>query len=84
MVVGLTIFGVNYAVLLGLITAILDIIPIVGPAVALVICLVATFESGWGAIIAVLWVFAVAQVVENNFVRTYISSKYHYAVGCKV
>ena len=76
MIIGLSIFRVDYAVLLGLLTAILDIVPIVGPAIALVICLVATFESGWGAVSAVLGVFAVAQIVENNFVRPYIFGKF--------
>ena len=75
MTAGLCIFRVEYAVFLGLLTGILDIIPIVGPAIALVICLIATFESGWGAILAVLGVFAVAQLVENNFVRPYVFGK---------
>ncbi|MBQ7450876.1 AI-2E family transporter, partial [bacterium] len=76
MVLGLSVFKVEYAVILGLITAILDIIPIVGPAIALVICLIATVESGTAAIIAVLGVFAVAQLVENNFVRPYVFGKF--------
>lgn len=76
MVIGLSLFRVDYAVLLGLLTAVLDIIPIVGPTIALVICLIATFESGWGAIVAVLAVFAAAQIIENNFVRPYVFGKF--------
>ena len=38
MTIGLLISGIEYALLLGLITAVLDIIPIVGPAIALLIC----------------------------------------------
>lgn len=75
MIVGLSIFKIKFAVFLGLLTGVLDIIPVVGPAIALVICLIVTLESGWGAIFAVLGVFAVAQLVENNFVRPYIFGK---------
>ena len=75
MTIGLSVFRVEYAVFLGLLTGILDIIPVVGPAIALVICLIAAFESGWGAILAVLGVFAIAQLVENNFVRPFVFGK---------
>ena len=76
MVAGLAIFRVNYAVILGLITAVLDIIPIVGPAIALVIALIATFESGPASIAAVIGVFAIAQLAENQFVRPYVFGKF--------
>ena len=76
MSVGLLIFNVNYAVIMGVITAILDIIPIVGPAIALVICIVASFETGPAAIAAVIGVFAIAQLVENQFVRPYVFGKF--------
>ena len=75
MIIGLSLFKIKFAVFLGLLTGLLDIIPVVGPAIALVICLIVTFEFGWKAILAVLGVFAVAQLVENNFVRPYIFGK---------
>ena len=76
MIVGLALFNVNYAVLLGLLTAIFDIVPIVGPTVALIVCIVATYQSGLGAVIALIGVFAVAQIVENNLVRPYVFGKF--------
>ena len=76
MVLGLSIFKINYAVILGLITAVLDIIPIVGPTIALIICIIATIESGPAAILVVIGVFAVAQLIENQFVRPYVFSKF--------
>ena len=76
MALGLSIFNINYAVILGLITAILDIIPIVGPTIALVICIIATFEAGPAAIIAVIGVFAIAQLIENQFIRPYVFGKF--------
>ena len=74
--IGLSIFKVNYAVILGLITAVLDIIPIVGPTIALVIALIVTLDAGPAAIAAVVGVFAVAQIIENQFVRPYVFGKF--------
>lgn len=76
MTIGLLIIGIDYALLLGLITAILDIIPVVGPAIALVICLVASFKYGTVALLLIVLVFAIAQWAENNLVRPYIFGKF--------
>ena len=75
MTIGLMLFQIDYAILLGLITAISDIIPVVGPAIALVICILATYEGGIIPVIGVLLSFAAAQIIENNFVRPYAFSK---------
>ena len=75
MLIGLFVLQVPFALLLAVITAVLDIIPIIGPAVALVICLIATYESGLSAIISVLVVFALSQIIENNVVRPYVFGK---------
>ncbi|MEE3349389.1 MAG: AI-2E family transporter [Candidatus Gastranaerophilaceae bacterium] len=76
MTIGLLILRVDYALLLGLMTCILDIIPIVGPTIALLICLVATYKAGIGVLIGVGIVFSVAQLVENQFVRPYVFGKF--------
>jgi len=75
MTLGLLIFKINYAIILGLLTGVLDIIPVIGPAIALVICLIATYEAGWGAIAVVILVFCAAQLIENNVVRPYAFGK---------
>lgn len=75
MTIGLFISGIEYALLLGLITAVLDIIPVIGPAIALVICLITAFKSGVIAMALVVIVFAIAQIVENNLVRPFIFGK---------
>lgn len=75
MTIGLLLFHVNYAILLGLITAVLDIIPVLGPALALIICILSTYEAGIVPIIGVLVSFAAAQLIENNLVRPYAFSK---------
>ena len=74
--IGLLLFKVEYAVLLGLIAAVLDIIPVIGPAIAFVICVIATIKSGPVIVACVIGVFAAAQLIENNFVRPYVFSKF--------
>lgn len=75
MTLGLIIMGVEYGFLLGLITAILDFIPVAGPAIGLAICIIACYESGGKIIVGILIIFAIAQIVENNLVRPYVFSK---------
>ena len=73
---GLMILKVDYAVILGLLTAIFDIVPIVGPAIALVIILLAIYKLGILKIGLVIFIFAFAQWAENNLVRPYVFSKF--------
>ncbi|MBR1753533.1 AI-2E family transporter [bacterium] len=75
MTTGLLILGVDYAVLLGLITAILDIVPVIGPAIALIIALLVSFKAGWVTILMIIVVFSLAQLIENNFVRPFVFGK---------
>lgn len=76
MTIGLLLLRVEYAVLLGLITAVLDIIPIIGPTIALIICLAVSYKSGIGVLALITLVFAITQLTENNVVRPYIFSKF--------
>jgi len=75
MLIGLLILKIPYALLLAVITAVLDIIPVIGPALALIICLIAVYESGSWAIVSVIAVFILAQFIENNMVRPYVFGK---------
>lgn len=75
MLLGLLILKIPYAVLLALISAIFDIVPVVGPVLALIICVIAVYPSGSGAVIGVIVIFALAQLIENNLVRPYIFGK---------
>lgn len=76
MAIGLSILRVDYAILIGLITSVLDLVPVIGPAIALIIALLVTFKSGSLVIFSVIAVFAVAQLAENNFVRPFVFSKF--------
>ena len=76
MIVGLLALRVDSAIILGCISAVLDIIPIVGPAIALLICLAVTYKLGWTVVILVAAIFAFAQFAENNFVKPYVFGKF--------
>lgn len=73
--VGLALIGVDYAVILGLITAIFDLVPVVGPAVAFVIILIAVLKLSALKIGLTVLVFIFAQWAENNLVRPYVFGK---------
>ena len=76
MAIGLMLIKVDYAILLGLITAVLDIVPVIGPGLALIICLITAYKAGPVVLGLILLVFAIAQIAENNLVRPYIFSKF--------
>ena len=74
--IGLMLLRVDSALILGCISAVLDIIPIVGPAIALVVCLAVTYKLGWTVVILTAIIFAIAQIVENNVVKPYVFGKF--------
>ena len=74
--VGLLFLRSEYALILGLISAIFDIIPVVGPAIAFVICMIAVCKSGPLVLFFTAVIFVTAQLVENNFVRPYVFGKF--------
>ena len=75
MFIGLALLGVDYAVILGLITAIFDLVPVIGPGVAFVIIVIAVCKMGALKIGLVVLLFIFAQWAENNLVRPYIFGK---------
>lgn len=76
MTIGLMILKVDYALLLGLLNAILDLVPVVGPGIALVITLLVAYKMGPVTLVLIVVVFAIAQWAENNLVRPYIFGKF--------
>jgi predicted PurR-regulated permease PerM len=73
---GLLILRVNYAVFLGFISAVLDLIPVVGPILAGIIILLVTFSKGPVICALAVGVLLLAQIIENNWSRPYFFSKY--------
>ncbi len=76
MTIGLLLLRNEFALLLGLITGVFDIIPVVGPAIAFLICMVVVYKSGPVVMLITAIIFAIAQLAENNFVRPYVFSKF--------
>jgi predicted PurR-regulated permease PerM len=74
--VGLLLLGVDSAVILGCVSAVLDIVPVVGPAIALVVCIAVTYKLGWTIVILTAAIFLFAQFAENNFVKPYVFGKF--------
>lgn len=66
--IGLLVLGVQYAVLLGVIAAILNLIPYIGGLVATVLAVFATFgnQPDLSIIASVLGVFLFVQFIDNN------------------
>ena len=62
MAIGLLLIKVEYAVLLGLITAVLDIVPVVGPAIALLICLITAYKAGPLTLVLILVIFGIFKI----------------------
>ena len=75
-IIGLLLLKVDSAIILGCISAVLDIVPIVGPAIALVVCLAVTYKLGWTVVILTAVIFLIAQIVENNVVKPYVFGKF--------
>lgn len=73
---GLLLLRVDYALILGLLTAVFDIVPVVGPAAAFIVILLAVYKLGAVKVGLVILIFAFAQWAENNLVRPYIFSKF--------
>ena len=75
-IIGLMLLKVDSAIILGCTAAVLDIVPIVGPAIALVACLAVTYKLGWTVFTLTAVIFAISQIVENQIVRPYIFGKF--------
>jgi len=67
--IGLLILGVHYAILLGILGAILNIIPYIGGAIALALPVIMAFATQSTATgIWVIVVYTVIQFIDNNFI----------------
>lgn len=76
MTVGLMLLGVEYAFLLGVLNAVLDIIPIVGPVIGLIVTLLVAYKMGPVTLFLIILLSIIAQWAENNLVRPYIFGKF--------
>ncbi len=73
---GLMILRVEYAIFLGLIAAIMDLVPIVGPIVTFGLIILVSYPKGLLICILSCLVLIIAQTIENNWAKPYFFSKY--------
>ena len=73
---GLMILIVEYAIFLGLIAAIMDLVPIVGPIVTFGLIILVSYPKGLLICILSCLVLIIAQTIENNWAKPYFFSKY--------
>ncbi len=71
----LVMFGVEYSTLLGLISGILDIIPLLGPSIALGVILLVAYPLGIGKLVLIIIGFLIVQQISNYVVRPLLFGK---------
>ncbi|MEO7019145.1 MAG: AI-2E family transporter [Ktedonobacteraceae bacterium] len=76
--VGMTLLGVPYAVLLGVVAFILEFVPIIGTIISGVLCVLIALSKGWLIALFVLIYFVVVHVIEGDILAPRIVGK---AVG---
>ncbi len=72
----LAILNVEFAFSLGLISGLLDIIPIVGPTIALTLIIITAYQKGIFIIILAIIFFLAIQQISNNLVRPLVFGKF--------
>ena len=73
--IGLLIIGNSHALILGFITCVLDIIPVIGPAIAVIIGLLTSLDNGLLAVSLTALVFVLAQWSQNQLLRPVVFGK---------
>ena len=76
MTIVLLLLGVDYAFLLGLVTGILDIVPLLGPTIALVAILLVAYPLGIVKIVIIIAGFLIVQQLSNYIVRPILFGKF--------
>ena len=72
----LIILGIDYSLLLGLISGILDIIPILGPTISLALIILVTAQLGWVKVILAVIAFLVIQQISNYMIRPFLFGRF--------
>ena len=72
----LMILGVEYPILLGLISGVMDIVPLLGPAIALAVILLIAYPLGIVKIVLAILGFLLVQQVSNYVVRPVLFGRF--------
>ncbi len=73
--IGLLILGNSHAFLLGFITCVFDIIPVIGPTVAVLIGLITSASDGFTYVLLTFVVYMIAQWAQNQLLRPIVFGK---------
>jgi predicted PurR-regulated permease PerM len=76
MVIVLALLRVDYPIFLGLITGVLDIIPILGPAIALFVILLVAYPASALKVALIIGLFILVQQLSNYVVRPVLFGKF--------
>lgn len=72
----LAVMKVDYALVMGLISGILDIVPVLGPTIAYLLIISVCYQMGPVAIIMATILFLVVQQISNNLIRPIVFGKF--------
>ncbi len=70
------ILGIDYPVLLGLISGICEIIPVLGPSIAIAVIVMIAFPLGWIKIVVAIALFLAVQQISNYMIRPFLFGKF--------
>ncbi len=74
--VSVAILGIEYPILLGLIAGICEIIPVLGPTIAIAVIVAIAFPLGWGKITLAVIFFLAIQQISNYMIRPFLFGKF--------
>ena len=72
----IALLGIEYPILLGLIAGICEIIPLLGPAIAIAVIVAVAFPLGAAKIIIAIIIFLIIQQVSNYMIRPFLFGKF--------
>ena len=68
--------GIEYPILLGLIAGICEIIPVLGPTIAVSVIVAVAFPLGWVKVLIAIILFLTIQQVNNYVIRPFLFGKF--------
>ena len=74
--ISLMILRIDYALLLGLISGILDIIPLLGPTIAVALIILVAAQAGWVKVVLAIVAFLIVQQISNYMIRPFLFGKF--------
>lgn len=74
--IAVAILGIEYPILLGLISGIMDIIPILGPTISIAVIVVIAFPLGIVKVILAVLLFLAVQQISNYMIRPFLFGKF--------